>query len=592
MSTRVRSTLRRVLPRRFHGSSPLLAVLLSLPLAGVVRAEWNVWTVTETKHILRSEPPTRDATVKLGAARNEWVSFQILLRSDAPVNGVRVDAGDLLGPGGASLRRADARLYRQHQLPLDAGTYRNDDFKPDWYPDPLIPCEHPRTGQNLEGARFKAVPFDLPAHETHAFWIDLHVSTNAVAGEYRGTWRVRTDRGQVDQITANLTVWDFTLPAVPALETEFGSPAARLRAYDRQRAADGKDAEPRDWASVEAQCAQLLSEHRLNAVPPGDTLRPVLQPDGSFRIPAEKVQALREFVQRYHVNALQIPHPSNAVKDPESERDRLRTWLAAFDIAAKELGQPHLVFYTYLKDEPNTLEDYRYVQKWGRAIRDARSAVKVLVVEQTWTAPGQGGADSAWGDLYGAVDIWCPLFSLHRQESAIPRQALGETVWTYTALCQGQPTPWWHIDYPLLNYRVPTWIAWRYRMRGLLYWGGLSYWSRVEDPWLQAPYYAGSGALQQGQKGIVFYGEGSLVYPSRAVGYDGVVPTIRLKALRDGIEDYDYLAMLEQLGKAAEADAIVAPLADSFFSWEKDPVAYEKARARLAALVLSGPKRR
>jgi hypothetical protein len=432
----------------------------------------------------------------------------------------------------------------------------------------------------------------LPAGETHGFWVDLYVPTNAPAGEYRGTCRVMTNRGQAGEIPVNLTVWDFTLPAVPALETEFGSPAARLRAHDRQRAAKGKDAEPRDWASVETQCAHLLSEHRLNAVPPGETLRPVAQPDGSFRIPADGVRALREFVERYHVNALQIPHPSEVVKDPESERDRLRAWLAAFDIAAKELGQPHLVFYTYLRDEPNTLEDYRYVQKWGRAVREARSAVKVLVVEQTWTAPGQGGADSAWGDLYGAVDIWCPLFSLHRPESAVARQALGETVWTYTALCQGEPTPWWHIDYPLLNYRVPTWIAWRYRMRGLLYWGGLSYWGPVEDPWLQAPYYAGNGAFQQGTKGILFYGEGSLVYPSRMVGYDGVVPTIRLKALRDAIEDYDYLVLLERQGKAAEADAMMAPLAGSFFSWEKDPVAYEKARVRLADLILSRSKRR
>jgi hypothetical protein len=36
----------------------------------------------------------------------------------------------------------------------------------------------------------------------------------------------------------------------------------------------------------------------------------------------------------------------------------------------------------------------------------------------------------------------------------------------------------------------------------------------------------------------------------------------------------------------------VAPLAGSFFAWEKNPVAYEKARARLADLILSGPKRR
>ncbi|HOC01632.1 MAG TPA: hypothetical protein PKM43_23165 [Verrucomicrobiota bacterium] len=98
--------------------------------------------------------------------------------------------------------------------------------------------------------------------------------------------------------------------------------------------------------------------------------------------------------------------------------------------------------------------------EWSRARpRDVAMDEKVLVVEQTWTAPGQGGADSAWGDLYGAVGIWCPLFSLDQQESAARRQALGETIWTYAALCQGEPTPWWHIDYPLLpgtRTRPPT----------------------------------------------------------------------------------------------------------------------------------------
>jgi hypothetical protein len=71
-----------------------------------------------------------------------------------------------------------------------------------------------------------------------------------------------------------------------------------------------------------------------------------------------------------------------------------------------------------------------------------------------------------------------------------------------------------------------------------------------------------------------------------------VVPTIRLKALRDAIEDCDYLVLLEHQGKAPEADAIVAPLVGSFFSWDKDALAYEKARARLADLIVSGSKRR
>jgi hypothetical protein len=548
----------------------------------------QVWIVTETRHVLRSEPPGNVREANLCVARNEWGSFQILVRAEAPVQGLRVEASELSGPGGHEPGRIQVRIYREHQLYLDHGTYRNADFKPDWYPDPLIPFEHPTMGEKLRDARFKAVPFDLPAAQTHGFWVDLHAPSNAVAGEYRGAVRVMAGQDQVAEIPLKLTVWNFMLPPVPAMETEFGSPASQLRAYDRQRAAEGKDAAPRNWAAIEAQCAQLLSEHRLNAVPPGEMLRPVLQPDGSFRIPAEKLLALRDFVQRYHVNAVQTPHPSEAIKDPESERDRLRAWLAAFDLAAKELNQPHLVLYTYLKDEPNTLEDYRYVQKWGRAVREAKSVVKVLVVEQPWTAPGEGGADSAWGDLYGAVDIWCPLFSLHRQESAAKRQALGETIWTYTALCQGPPTPWWHIDFPLLNYRVPAWMAWRDGMKGLLYWGGLSYWRQTEDAWTQAPFYTGNGRPQQGEKDIVFNGEGSLVYPAQAVGYDGVVPTIRLKALRDASEDYEYLAILQRLGKAAEAQKVVRSLTQTFFQWEKDPVAYEQARARLAALILSG----
>ncbi|MFI5380382.1 MAG: glycoside hydrolase domain-containing protein [Tepidisphaerales bacterium] len=565
----------------------LLIVTLGLVLARPAAADWHVWTVSETRHVLGGDAPGTSSAVKLAAARNEWESFQILLRSDAPVHGIHVEPGDLKGPGGSVLPARDARLYRQHQAELKQGTHRNDTFKPDWYPDALIPFVHPLTGEPLAKARFVAVPFDLPADRTHGFWVDLYVPADAKAGVYRGVYRVTAGDQSPKEIPVELTVWDFTLPPTPTLVTEFGSPVGRMRGYYAALAKAGKEAEPKDWPAVETQCSQLLRENRLNAVPGSEMLRPVAQADGSFRIPAEQVTRLRDFVDRYHVNALPCPHPSSVIKDPDREADKLRAWLAAFDRAARELDRPNVVFFVYLKDEPNTLEDYRYVQKWGRAVREAKSAVKVLVVEQTWTAPGQDGADSAWGDLYGAVDIWCPLFSLHRQDSAARRQAAGEMVWTYTALCQGKPTPWWHIDYPLLNYRVPTWIAWQYRMKGLLYWGGLSYWKEVDDPWLAAPVYTGNGVPLQGRKGIIFNGEGSLVYPARAVGYDGIVPTIRLKALRDSIEDYEYLAILDRLGKTQEAEKLVAGVARSFFDWEKDPAAYETARAKLAELIVS-----
>jgi len=307
----------------------------------------------------------------------------------------------------------------------------------------------------------------------------------------------------------------------------------------------------------------------------------VAQADGSFAIPKDNVDRLREFIDRYHVNAISTPHPRTAVKDPEAESSRLRAWLAAFDRMAAELQRPQVVFYTYLRDEPNEEEAYRYVQRWGRAVRQAKSALKVMVVEQTKTS------DAAWGDLYGAVDIWCPLFPLHDPETAAQRQALGETLWCYTALCQAKKTPWWHIDFPLLHYRVPAWMAWRYRIRGILYWGGMSFWQQVDDPWTDPK----TLDRRSRGKGQLYNGEGTIVYPGRAAGYDGIATSLRLKALRDSIEDYEYLAMLERLGRSADAEKIVLPLTSSFFQWDPDPAAYDRARATLAEQIQSAARK-
>jgi len=559
--------------------------------AGEASADWQVWTLTQTKRVLSNEPAGIGTSVNIAAGRNEWESFQILMRSDAPLKVVDIRPGDLKGPGDAILWANNVRLYRQHQLQITKGTYRNEDFRAPWkfkpggYPDPLIPFEHPLTRKPLGKARFTAVPFDLPAEQTHGFWVDVFVPAEAKAGEYRGTYRVTAQEDRVVEIPVTLTVWDFTLPRVSTLQTALGSPAERLRGYYHQRAKKGKEKEPSDWTAIEEQCAELLACHRINATPSSGILELEAQADGTFSMSAEKVQALRQFVDRYHVNALEVPHPSGVVKDPQGERKKLYAWLKGWDRVAAELNRPQVIFYMYLKDEPNTEEDYKYVQTWGRIIREARSVVKVMVVEQPWTEPGEGGADSAWGDLYGAVDIWCPLFSLFRAEPAAQRQALGETIWAYTALCQGPPTPWWHIDYPLLNYRVPAWISWRYRIRGILYWGGMSYWQQVNDPWTEPCTYG-----REYNPPLVFNGEGTLVYPARAVGYDGIVPSLRLKALRDSIEDYEYLAILERNGLAEKAQKLIMPLAGSWFDWETDPAAYEKARARLAEMIVAASK--
>ncbi len=543
--------------------------------------EVQVWVCTEARRVLRHEPAKPLEVVQLAAAGNEWESFQVLLRSPSAVPGISVELTTLLGPDTHSIGKGHIRVFRQHQIEIKQGTFRNDAFEPGWYPDPLIPVEHPLTRKPLTGGRFIAMPFHLPAEETQGFWIDIFVPPGTPAGKYRGEVLVKSGGNPVGNVPVELMVWDFSLPRVSSWKTALGSPSQRMRDYYRLRARESKEPEPTDWAGIDRQCAELVSRHRINATPPSEWLRPVAKGEREFEIPSEYVEKLRGFINEFHVNALMVPHPSSVVKAPEAERERLFAWLAAFDRLAAALNRPEIVFYTYLRDEPNDAEAYEYVRRWGKVIREAQSVVKILVVEQPQPQ------DPSWGDLYGAVDIWCPLFSLFEEEPAAARRKLGETIWTYTALCQGPKTPWWHIDFPLLHYRVPAWISWRYRIEGILYWGGMSYWRQVEDPWLESWTY---GRRETGRS-LVYHGEGTLVYPARPVGYDGIVCSLRLKALRDAIEDYEYLVLASRLANEQAVDGLVRQVARSWFDWDPEPRRYDELRRQAAELIERSSRR-
>ncbi len=88
--------------RTTHGFVAVAMVAGTLLPTGAAMAELRVWTTVRTEHVLRSAPPGNDLTVSASAARNQWRSFQVLLRADRPVKGVSLKAGELRGPQGRS----------------------------------------------------------------------------------------------------------------------------------------------------------------------------------------------------------------------------------------------------------------------------------------------------------------------------------------------------------------------------------------------------------------------------------------------------------------------------------------------------------
>jgi hypothetical protein len=163
-----------------------LLSFIMMVAAGDAGAEWRVWTAGAERRAARGDGPGEGSVATLAAARNEWRSFQILMRADEAVEGIGLEAGNF-GEG-----VADVRLYRQHQMEILKPTSRNKDFKPDWYPDPLIPFASPLTGKPLRGGTLKAQPYDLPADQTQGYWIDVYVKLGGLPMPFGG-WRARMD---------------------------------------------------------------------------------------------------------------------------------------------------------------------------------------------------------------------------------------------------------------------------------------------------------------------------------------------------------------------------------------------------------------
>jgi hypothetical protein len=197
------------------------------------------------------------------------------------------------------------------------------------------------------------------------------------------------------------------------------------------------------------------------------------------------------------------------------------------------------------------------------------------------------------------VDIWTPccdtvwadIESENGNHAIEERLAFGEEIWWYTALAQptdewmsihGWPSaltenysPVWLLDYPPMNYRIPSWLNQRYGLTGLLYWTAVN-WQGSADPWTDAATYRNSGHH--------YNGEGLLLYPGRmdTVGFDGPIASVRLKWLREGMEDYDYVQMLRILGEEQYALSQVASVAAAMDRWEMEPISLYSARRRIA----------
>ena len=460
-----------------------IVLSLLVGLAGV-SSVWSqdpvVWVASPWQHVLRSTEPGGAKSAEIVAARNEYEPLRVIIHAGAQaLANVHVEASALSGPAG-QIEAGNIALFREHYINV---------FKPShaskaptgWYPDALIPI-----AGGDPGAKYRSLPVSVDPGTNQGVWVDVYVPRDTAPGEYSGTITVIADGKPLSSVPLKVRVQPFTLPDNIAMRSNFGSLGAGLA---RQL---GMDAGSPEFAAVEDQYIDTLLAHR--AIPSSlGNIWPKWTPEGGID-DSGSGERLRAMVQDRHVNSLCVPFAYRT--EPEKCRAYLR------DMAAYLRSKGWLeLAYIYMEDEPNDAEQYETVRQQGELIRE--SGIKRLCTEQTVTS------NPEWGTLYGAVDIWCPLWCLYDEKTARERQELGEEIWTYTALCQGKGTaPFWQIDFSPVQFRAPFWVSRHYGVKGFLYWSSI-YWGQGQDPWT-TPHFRDQ-----------YWGEGMLLYPGKDAGIGG-----------------------------------------------------------------------
>ncbi len=181
-------------------------------------------------------------------------------------------------------------------------------------------------------------------------------------------------------------------------------------------------------------------------------------------------------------------------------------------------------------------------------------------------------------DLVGAIDIWCPQPQEYAADMAFfeQRKAAGDQVWYYTCLTPKGLYMNRFIDYPLIDVRLLHWQNFKYGIPGYLHWG-LNAWHG--DPFTKIEMNYGSTTTAFSPPG-----DTHIVYK----GTNGPLSSIRLEAMRDGIEDYELLSLLAK-SNPTRAQLICNSIVTSFTSYTRDPATFRASRAMLLSSLTENP---
>ncbi len=525
----------------------------------------SVWTTSATQKIRPTDAAGSATSATLEAARNEFEAFHLVINGGgAGAKQVSVAADPLSGPSGSII--GEVHVFREGMY--NVSTPSNIQGATGAWPDAMIPSV-----DEIDNQPRNAFPVDVAASSQQPVFVEYHVPQGAAAGWYSGT--VHVTGGVSAEVPVKLYVHAFTLPSTSSLASAYG-----IGWDDPCTAHYGGYSQCGGDAGVQAlnnRYTRFALDHRISlseSVYSG----PNQNSDGSYdwttwdamygpmldgsmggALVGAKLTAVRYM---WTIDQAHYAEWANHF--------RAKGWLdRTFD---------------YSCDEPPNGCAWSSINARTAMVHAAAPDFTTLVTTQIGPATTNGVAAGidALVPTDNLLDPMPPGASTRASYDAFLATAPMKKLWMYQSCdsdgCNGigdatqSGWPSHMIDAPATQNRAMEWQAWRQNVSGELYYDTTYAFTRG-DAWTSQYYFGGNG-------------DGTLFYPGTPAKIGGTshipIASLRMKMIREGMEDYEYFKALSDAGDAAMADTEAAGLSPSAYNNMTDPAQIDAARHRIA----------
>ena len=488
--------------------------------------------------------------LNISTGRNEYESAQIIMSATKDIKAYDLTIKDLTltTDSTVTFSAENIEVYNQHYIQCTEVYESSHLTTPGLYPDGLIPFEAAKEyGENK-----------VSKGSSQGIWVTFYAPKEQEAGEYSGTFTLDID-GYQQEVPVSVMVYDIDFAENYTAQNSFLIDWACFSYSELDTSQDMYDA-----------YAEALLDYRLQ---PGLIMNDFSTYNAEDM--AYYTQKVFEFAQDERCTVVFMPFAyDNNGSDTNLNKEGTKNWIRSFvDASLKSYGteqQMNLIektkIYFTIIDEP--FMNPHLIPRVNRITADLasiRTEIKEEYLAKLGTQKDSGLSEEEYAfrleviqaveeishvltsmrdERIEGVEIYCPQVHEYDTEEARAQYTNDKERWWYTCVGPHYPYPTYHIDDTngLMSSRIMSWMQYDYDVVGNLYWSTNMYMNVndgkefIENPYTDvAERYPGAN------------GDGFLFYPGKKYGVNGPIGTIRLHAIRDGLEEYEIMEAMQDI---------------------------------------------